>query len=152
MQVGVDPSTGTPIQVACGTCHATRTPDLANGMKKRPLDFHQGLSFQHGELACLACHHADNYDELHLADGSSLDFVDSMQLCAQCHAKRHEDYLHGAHGGMSGFWDASRGPSSRKHCIDCHDPHWPAFPKMQPTFKPIDRFLSSPSEDQPDHD
>ena len=81
-------------------------------------------------------------DALRLADGTRLDFPDVMTLCAQCHGPQMTDYGHGAHGGMTGFWDKSRGPQEKLNCIDCHLPHTPQFPKMQPTFKPKDRFLS----------
>jgi hypothetical protein len=63
-----------------------------------------------------------------------------MDLCGQCHGPQARDYAHGAHGGMTGYWDLSRGPRERNNCIDCHDPHAPAFPKVRPVFAPKDRF------------
>ncbi|MFT7633353.1 MAG: formate-dependent nitrite reductase cytochrome c552 subunit, partial [Mariniblastus sp.] len=74
-------------------------------------------------------------------DGTKVEFTDVMTLCAQCHGPQMTDYEHGAHGGMNGHWDLNRGPQTKNNCVDCHQPHAPKFPKMQPTFKPRDRFL-----------
>ncbi len=146
--VGTHPISGEPLAASCTTCHATREPDASHGAGNLPKAFHQDLKFSHGQLACLACHDGDNYDQLHLADGKGVAFPDAMQLCAQCHSKQKEAFDHGAHGGMSGHWDLSRGPRTRHACTDCHDPHAPQFPRMQPSFKPRDRFLW----DAPKHD
>jgi hypothetical protein len=146
--VGQDSATGQSIRVQCATCHATKQPNPDTDAENPPSQFHQGLKFQHGKLTCLACHDSSNYEQLHLANGKPVAYTDVMTLCAQCHAKRHNDYLHGAHGGMNGHWDLSRGGRTRKHCVDCHNPHWPQFPRMRPTFKPIDRFLEPDHEDQ----
>jgi predicted CXXCH cytochrome family protein len=99
------------------------------------------MPLAHGMLACYSCHNPDDADALRLADGTSVAYPDVMTLCAQCHGTQARDYEHGAHGGMNGYWDLTRGPRTRNNCIDCHDPHSPEFPSMQPTFKPRDRFL-----------
>lgn len=144
---------GRPITVACGTCHATRNPNFENAHSDDLDEFHRGLRFVHGNQRCLACHDPSNYDQLRLADGSGVPFEDVMQLCAQCHAIQARDFANGAHGGMNGYWDVSRGNRIRHNCTDCHDPHSPLLPRMMPTFKPRDRFLS-PGENQNggDHD
>jgi hypothetical protein len=128
-------------EVSCVTCHAQREPDLSN---RRPADldlFHQNMKFSHGEVACYACHNPADAGTLRLADGAAVEYADVMTLCAQCHAPQARDFAHGVHGGMTGYWDLGRGPRLRNNCIDCHDPHVPQFPHMQPTFKPRDRFL-----------
>ena len=137
---------GLPMTVACGTCHATRTPNQDNAATADLDEFHQGLAIAHGSNTCLSCHDPGDYDRLRRADGRPVSFVDVMDLCAQCHGPQMRDYEHGAHGGMSGYWDLSRGPRVRNNCVDCHDPHAPAFPSMRPTFKPIDRFLNGETE------
>lgn len=141
--LGVAGMHGEPLQVACSTCHATREPNNLNRATADFDEFHQGIGFTHGNLSCLACHNAKNYDTLHLADGTGVAFQDVMSLCSQCHGTQRRDYDHGAHGGMSGYWDLSRGPRVRNNCVDCHHPHQPKFVKMNPTFKPRDRFLES---------
>jgi len=124
--------------LACGTCHAARTPDTLKATDVELDEFHQGLKFNHGGRTCLSCHNADDYDSLRLADGRALGFPDVMELCAQCHGTQHRDYVNGAHGGMTGHWDLTKGPRTRNNCITCHDPHAPAYPLVHPVFKPTD--------------
>ncbi len=131
---------GEPVMASCVSCHATTTPNreirAAVDLKK----FHQGLKYQHGNLTCLSCHNADNYDTLRLADGRALNFTDSMTLCSQCHGPQRRDYDMGLHGGMNGHWDLRRGGRTRNTCINCHDPHVPDFPLVMPVLPPRDRI------------
>lgn len=134
---------GSPITVACGTCHATKAPDPKTA-RSADLDlFHQGLEMRHGELACLACHDEKHYDGLKLANGESIPFADRQRVCIQCHGPTARDYEHGAHGGMTGHWDLTRGERFRLGCTDCHDPHAPKFPAMRRTFFTHDRGAPS---------
>jgi hypothetical protein len=133
---------GNPVTVSCASCHTSLTPNPRIDSGDQLTEFHQGLVFQHGQLTCLSCHHADDYSRLRLADGRPQDVSQVQLVCSQCHASQARDYEHGAHGGMYGYWDLTRGPRQRKNCIDCHDPHAPAFPRMLPSFRPHDRFLS----------
>ena len=132
---------GDSVTVACSTCHATRPPDHQNRTVKTLDEFHSGMAFSHGTVSCLSCHNPNDYDSLQLADGTQVDFTDVMTLCGQCHGPQMKDYEHGVHGGLNGYWDLTRGPQQKNNCVDCHNPHAPQFPKMQPTFKPKDRFL-----------
>jgi len=128
---------GRPAEIACATCHTTRTP--AATRQSEDLDaFHQGLIMQHGDLSCLSCHNSENYDTLKLADGTPVGFEDTMLLCAQCHGPQSRDYRNGSHGGMVGYWDLSRGPRQRNACTVCHDVHAPAYPQLMPVFPPRD--------------
>lgn len=127
---------GQPVMVACATCHDTREPNYATHSGSALEEFHQGLHFQHGEQSCLSCHNADDYDTLKRADGQAIDFNNNITLCAQCHGTQFRDYENGSHGGMTGYWDLTRGGRARNTCIDCHDPHKPAFPKVMPVFPP----------------
>lgn len=135
---------GQPVMASCSSCHATTTPNRelrhAGDLQK----FHQGLKYQHGDLTCLSCHNADNYDTLRLADGRALQFTDSMTLCSQCHGPQRRDYDRGLHGGMNGYWDLKRGGRERNTCINCHDPHAPAFPLVMPVLPPRDRISVPP--------
>ncbi len=134
---------GTPKTIACGTCHATKEPNLQLTSGEALQEFHRGLKYAHGSLTCLSCHNPNDYDQLRLADGRSLPFQQSMTLCAQCHGPQHRDYQRGSHGGMTGFWDLTKGPRTRNHCMTCHDPHAPAYPQMMSVFKPL--VTESPS-------
>ncbi|TWU48656.1 Doubled CXXCH motif [Rubripirellula tenax] len=136
---GTDPQ-GRSASVACSTCHSVRKPNLENVSAATLDEFHQGMTFEHGKIACYACHNPSDADTLHLADGASVAYEDVMTLCSQCHSKQAESFAHGAHGGMNGHWDLNVGPQMKNNCIDCHDPHAPAYPKMIVGFKPKDRF------------
>ena len=129
---------GVPVTANCTTCHATREPNRSTRSGEQLDEFHQGLSMQHGQLACIACHNPDDYNSLRLADGTAVPFAETMRLCAQCHGPQFRDYTHGSHGGMTGYWDLSRGPRERNNCIDCHDPHAPAYPQVHPVPGPRD--------------
>ena len=137
---------GNVLTVSCSTCHATRKPNPDNKQAEDLDEFHGQLQIAHGSVTCLSCHNPDDYDSLRLADGKRIEFSDVMTMCAQCHGTQMRDFNHGAHGGMNGYWDLTRGPRTRNNCVDCHDPHLPKFPAMQPTFKPRDRFLIPPDE------
>ncbi len=137
---GVD-AHGRPITIACMVCHATRTPNPDNAQGSDLDEFHQGLVTAHAGLTCLSCHNASDYGSLRRADGQAISFARVQSLCAQCHGQTVRSYENGAHGGMVGYWDLTRGGRIRNGCLDCHDPHAPAIPRMLPTFKPRDRFL-----------
>jgi len=136
---------GRDVRVSCVTCHGIRDagagfPATAAALK----EFHVGLVVQHGTLPCGSCHvsRTGGTPMLHLADGTELATEETLRLCAQCHGPKYQDYLHGSHGGMNGYWDLSRGPRLRNHCVDCHDPHMPKFPPSRPVLPPKDRFVA----------
>jgi hypothetical protein len=136
---GADPL-GRSAIVACSTCHAGRKPNLKNVSASTLDEFHQGMTFHHGNIACYACHNPEDADSLRLADGTRIEYETVMTLCSQCHGPQATAMEHGAHGGMNGHWDLTRGPQIKNNCIDCHDPHQPNYPKMVVGFKPKDRF------------
>lgn len=139
---------GKPVFVACSTCHTVREPDTTVRSAEVLDEFHQGLTFKHGDMSCLTCHNRDDYDTLRMADGTAVSYPNVMNLCAQCHGTQARDYNNGAHGGMTGHWDLTRGPRQRNSCIDCHDAHAPKYPTLSPVFRPRDRFLRSPDGSQ----
>jgi hypothetical protein len=137
-------------RIACVTCHSQKPEQPLPESSGSLQTFHKGLVVQHGTLKCAACHDSKATHRLHLADGTSLDPAQALELCAQCHGPQYRDYQHGAHGGMLGYWDLRRGPRSRNHCVDCHEPHVPAFQPMQPVMRPRDRFLTPTTESHHD--
>lgn len=132
---------GRPIRVACVTCHSLR-PDAPLPQSAGELrEFHEGLRFAHGTLTCSSCHVPGRVDQLSMADGRTIEMLDVIELCSQCHGLKRRAFDRGAHGGMMGYWDSSRGPKLRHNCVDCHDPHTPAFVGGQPVLRPNDRGL-----------
>ena len=130
---------GRQVSVSCATCHTTRAADYQAGKVETPSEFHPGLVYEHGELSCLSCHNADDYDTLRMADGQPVAYQSALALCGQCHGPQTRDYRNGSHGGMVGYWDKSRGERDRNVCTDCHDVHAPAYPAVMPVFPPRDR-------------
>ena len=133
---------GNPVSLPCSTCHTDKPPNPATQSAEELDQFHKGLEYRHGNLTCLSCHNPSNYNELRKADGTALKFQEVMQLCAQCHGTQARDYHNGSHGGMAGFWDLRKGARVRNNCIDCHDPHAPAYSAVMPVFPPRDRLDS----------
>jgi formate-dependent nitrite reductase cytochrome c552 subunit len=142
---------GQPVFASCSACHTTTKPNLENRRTEDLDQFHQGLKYNHGNLTCLSCHNSTDYDSLRLADTRSVAFVDSMTLCSQCHGPQRRDYDMGLHGGMNGHWDLKRGGRTRNTCINCHDPHAPAFPLVMPVLPPRDRVSVQKSSASPAH-
>jgi hypothetical protein len=134
---GVTNLHGQPVAVACSTCHTTTKANPQISRSEDLDEFHQGLKFAHGAVSCLSCHNEKNYDALHLANGMSLAYENVMNLCAQCHGPQFRDYRNGSHGGMNGYWDLKAGGRTRNNCVDCHDPHAPAYVPVMPVFKPL---------------
>lgn len=126
-----------PIVVACSICHDGPKGGMA-ARNPQGRVVHASVSLSHGGLSCYACHDREERDRLHLADGQHVAFADAINLCAQCHGPQKRDYDHGAHGGMNGYWDLSRGPRERNHCLVCHGAHAPAVPVVYPEPPPTD--------------
>jgi len=138
---------GQPVMASCSSCHATTRPNVETRTSADLDQFHQGLKYLHGNLTCLSCHNAANYDTLRLADSRAVQFSEVVTLCSQCHGSQRRDYDMGLHGGMNGHWDLSKGGRTRNICVNCHDPHSPAFPLVMPVFPPRDRIsVSVPKE------
>lgn len=139
---------GEEIRIACDTCHglldvelSRRGPERLQSQVGGP---HVGLAFEHGPLDCAHCHDAAAPHQLRTADARTLPTTEAIELCSQCHGLQWRDFQHGAHGGMRGHWDRAAGPRERNHCVDCHDPHAPAFQRYRPLPPPVDRFAPIP--------
>lgn len=143
VDVGADNQSGDAIRVRCETCHALRKPSALPSRMDALKEFHTGLTFAHGTIECSSCHAVGQPPRLHLASGEELPMTEALRVCSQCHGPQFRDFEHGAHGGMTGYWDTSRGPRVRNHCIDCHDPHSPKISPVVPLPRPRDRFFSN---------
>ena len=144
-------ATGRPIRASCPTCHGIDA--LADTWRSSAIDLgapHAGLRFEHGDNRCDSCHDRDDRLALRLADGRAIPMGAAMQSCRQCHGPPSRDYDHGSHGGMSGYWDTTRGPRTRAHCLDCHDAHHPAWTPVMPAPPPRDRYTPASPEPSPE--
>ena len=134
---------GQPIRVKCETCHRVIVPDEKNTLAHKLERFHVGVDVSHGDLTCRSCHNAPAYQDFRLVTGRTVSYTEVMELCGQCHGQQLAEYRHGAHGGMAGYWDLSRGPRDKNHCIDCHRPHDPAIRQVTPAPKARYRFTDA---------
>jgi len=137
---------GTPIGVACDTCHGEGLDGKLADQADPDVPVHGDVEIRHGDLSCDFCHAADR-TKLHLADGTEFGLRDALRLCTQCHGPQVRDYKAGVHGGMNGYWDLRRGPRDRNHCVDCHAPHSPKYERVMPVHMPNDRFLDTSGEE-----
>lgn len=118
----------------CMECHAIIP---ARWHYDRPMVEHQDIRLDHGNNRfCLNCHHPTRRNAFVDYDGAEIPQAEVVSLCAKCHGTIHRDWKAGVHGRLNGFWNAELGPKTRLRCIQCHDPHQPAFPSMKPLPPP----------------
>lgn len=119
----------------CSICHEGFSGDMgAEALEGE----HANITFDHGlNLLCLNCHHPENSDVYVYHDGSEIPGDDPTQLCAKCHGPHYKEWNLGIHGRASGAWSPDRGEQSKLNCIQCHDPHRPAFQPMRPQRPPV---------------
>lgn len=112
----------------CTECHV-------QGQIKNKENPHQDQSLNHAEfkeMNCFSCHNKNERNFLR-SNEKRLPFQLSPQLCYQCHSQQYQDWKHGAHGKRIGVWAGKRVIQS---CVDCHNPHDPAWKKRFPVRKP----------------
>lgn len=127
----------------CYACHDRGKPPTLRYDQHQNLIIpreHSDIVMGHGEQGrnnnCFNCHNENNLELLETRDGRALKFQDSPQLCGSCHGPTYEDWEAGAHGRISGYWDRSLGPIKRQACVNCHNPHSPAFQGRKPAPGP----------------
>ena len=99
----------------------------------RPFVEHQNIRLEHGNNRfCLNCHHPANRNAFVDYDGAEIPQAAVVTLCAKCHGTIYRDWMAGVHGRQNGFWNTSMGAKTKLRCIQCHDPHRPAFKAMPP--------------------
>jgi hypothetical protein len=130
--IAIDPRKPLLPTYPCSRCHADRAPDTA---ERRLTEFHTQKVLKHGTQKgwCYRCHTKENIDQLHLPDGTLVDFDEAYELCGSCHGDKLRDWKAGLHGLTTGDWN---GPRLRRSCTACHDPHVPLFPLMTPEHPP----------------
>jgi hypothetical protein len=101
---------------------------------------HEDIVMGHGRHNrnnnCFNCHNETNLVVLQTRDGHEVKLEASAPLCGSCHGPTYRDWEAGVHGRTSGYWNRALGPADRKLCVNCHNPHAPAFPPRQPAPGP----------------
>lgn len=116
----------------CSNCHTGSLETLQRSLTEADKDAHWDIEIEHASeknMACTSCHSPEDVSQLHTITGSTVHLNESHQLCAQCHSTQHKDWLGGAHGKRLGGWVSPRVSNT---CVNCHNPHQPAFPKRWP--------------------
>ena len=114
----------------CSACHA-----LFTTREGAPSDLrrHEDLEFEHGlNNRCLNCHSERDRDKLVLHGEIEIGYDRVVDLCAKCHGPTWRDWQRGMHGRTEGSWETGSPEQSRLGCTQCHDPHTPAFPGIEP--------------------
>lgn len=118
----------------CSDCHKLFESPAET---TRSLTQHTNIVLNHGvNDRCFNCHHRTNRDAYVDDAGGQIPAHQPELLCGKCHGPVYRDWLNGAHGRTNGYWDASKGPQTRRKCTECHDPHQPAFAAMHPAPGP----------------
>ena len=115
----------------CSACHVE-----PGDRTRRDLGFHEEIKLDHGPPEnrwCLDCHDSVNRDVLHLTNGDPVPFTESYRLCGQCHGDKYRDWRAGVHGKRVGQWN---GQKTYFLCVNCHNPHSPAFKPLKPEPRP----------------
>ncbi len=114
----------------CMDCHRTFPP-----REDPPVALlqHKHIVLNHGiNNRCRDCHYDVDRNRLVQHDGTVIGYNDVVELCAKCHGPTYLDWLRGAHGRTNGYWDTTAGERVRLKCTQCHDPHMPRIPAMDP--------------------
>lgn len=133
----------------CSECH-----DLFPSPSEtdRPLTQHQNIKREHGiNNRCFNCHHRTNREAYADDKGDPIPYNQPQILCAKCHGPVYRDWLHGVHGRSNGYWNPKYGRMERLKCVECHDPHSPAFTPMAPAPGPNTLRMGS-RQTRPEHD
>jgi len=115
----------------CTECHTQPIDKLKqNQVGEKAAHWNIKLAHAGAEIMnCATCHSDNNMDNLHSLTNSEIDFNFSYKLCSQCHQKEFKDWKGGAHGKQLGGWAP---PRLSNTCVNCHNPHKPAFEKRWP--------------------
>lgn len=115
----------------CTECHTKPVENLKQP-KLGEKAAHWNIKLVHASpetMNCATCHTSNDMDNLHSLTNSTIDFNYSYKVCSQCHQQEFKDWKGGAHGKQLGGWAP---PRLSNTCVNCHNPHQPAFEKRWP--------------------
>ncbi|MBM4054976.1 MAG: hypothetical protein FJ264_09985 [Planctomycetes bacterium] len=125
----------TLFEYTCNECHRVFDSD---GNKKHTIFEHTDVKLHHGKTTiCLSCHHKTNRNVYVTNDGQEIPSDKPEELCSQCHGTTYRDWKVGTHGRANGYWNSKEKGWYLLTCIECHNPHNPAFPKLVPMSGPV---------------
>ena len=122
------------LEQSCSSCHAI-FPSTHEEPRERLQ--HQDIVLEHGlNNRCDNCHTKGDHDKLVLYGGLEVGYDRVQELCAKCHGPTYRDWQVGMHGKTLGSWEVGSPEQRRLLCTECHDPHSPAFPVIEPLRGP----------------
>jgi hypothetical protein len=131
-----------PYRYRCSECHSMIVSPIETD---RPLTQHPQIRLDHGiNRRCFNCHHRTARDSFADDRGEPIPYDQPQVLCSRCHGPVYRDWLHGVHGRTNGSWNSSGGPARKLRCIECHDPHSPAFGSLRPAPPPSTLRMGEP--------
>lgn len=117
----------------------------------KKLNQHQHVVLKHGiNDRCFNCHDLKNRDLLRLHGTTTVTFAESVQLCAKCHGPTYRDWTKGIHGKTLGAWATESKVQRRLKCVECHNPHQPAFQTFAPLPGPHTLRMGKPHDHKVD--
>ena len=136
----------------CYGCHEKKKPPVVKFDTNHNIivpEEHKTIVMGHGthnrNNYCYNCHEESNLELVATRDGREHKLSDSPPLCGSCHGPTYRDWEAGVHGRTSGFWQREMGPTDRKPCVSCHNPHSPKFPGRPPAPGPNPLRVTSTS-------
>jgi len=114
----------------CTECHSESLKSLQEQQVGKKA--HWDIKLVHADaktMNCATCHTGNDMDNLQSLTDQQIDFNYSYKLCSQCHQREFKDWKGGAHGKQLGGWAPPRVSNT---CVNCHNPHAPAFEKRWP--------------------
>jgi hypothetical protein len=127
----------------CMDCHRI-IPSPAETFRR--LTQHTEIQLNHGiNTRCFNCHHPTNRNAFVDDFGDEIPWNQPQLLCAKCHGPVYRDWQAGSHGRINGYWDTTKGPQTKRRCIECHDPHRPPFAPLPPAPGPNTLRMGTPA-------
>lgn len=116
----------------CSNCHTKDLSTLRTEGFGEAQKAHWNIQIEHAgieTMACLTCHSEADLNQLNSITGTKISFDESYKSCAQCHSTQFKEWQGGAHGKRVSGWVP---PRIVKSCVECHNPHKPAFASRWP--------------------
>lgn len=117
----------------CTNCHGKSLDEMKKGLgTEEERHAHWNIEIRHADaetMDCTTCHDENQVNSLRSIKGVEISYDESYKQCAQCHSTQFKDWVGGAHGKRLGGYVPPRTINS---CVNCHNPHTPAFAKRWP--------------------
>jgi hypothetical protein len=118
----------------CQRCHKLPLAQMKHDGKDGKTTAHWAVALKHADASvmnCSTCHFEGDLNSLRTLTNRPVKLDNGYQVCAQCHSKQASDWAGGAHGKRVTGWAP---PRVVRSCVECHNPHAPAFAKRMPAM------------------